>query len=283
MKKLLPVSLIIMAVLACNLPTTVNNFEVATVVAAELTQEYEAITVEPTVQGVPTFAPPIAVTQRQITPYPTDVLPTPVPSLTVAVPTTIPQTIKKSGKNDLIVPVPEMVPGYQFIGLTKTGDGVFTVFSCDAAGNHTNVLVDTTGAYSGWQYISANTIIPRFEVVASGEWTIEIRPNIKGAAPEVTAPTTYHGEGDSVLVVSCCAEHKPDVADFNYPGEGDFAVFSITKDGTREQLISQKGPYQGQVGMPKRLAFLEIRAVGGWDMNMTEKPAQPAPTAKPAQ
>ncbi len=277
MKKLSILLIISLITCACALIPALNDVDqaaVKTVVAAELTLEIQYATEVPTSWSVPTFAPPIAVTPKQVTPFPTDPIPTPIPSLTIGVPTSVPQIIKKSGANDAAVPVPEMIPGYQFIGFTNTGDLTFTIFTCDEAGNRVGVLVDTTGPYTGWQLLSPDAVIPRFDVISNGEWSIELRPDTKDAAPKVTAPAFYHGEGDTVLAISCCLEHKPDVADFAYPGEANFAVYSTSKSGERQELINQQGPYSGQLVMPARLAFLEIRATGGWDMNMTEKSAE---------
>ncbi len=276
MKRISALILICLVTLACALTPTVDQSAVQTVVAEELARDIKSPTVVPTGWGVPTFRPPIQVTPLPASVLSTEPVGTPIPSLTIAVPTPIPAVIKKNGSNTGFVLVPEMVPGYRFVGITNSGDAAFAVFGSDAAGNKQHQFVNTTGAYSGWHLIAGDLIIPRFDVVSNGEWTIELRPDVKDAVPLITAPAGHHGEGDTVLAVYCCTAHRPDVADFTYAGEGNFSVYATSKTGERIELINQQGPYQGQVGMPSRLVFLEVYTTGGWDMNMTEKP-EPQP------
>ncbi len=276
MKRVSAIILLGLVTLACALTPAVDQGAVQTAVAEELANEIKSPTVVPTGWGVPTFRPPIEVTPLPASELATQAVVTPIPSLTIAVPTPIPAVIKKSGSNTGYVLVPEMVPGYRFVGITNSGDTAFAVFGSDAAGNKQHVFVNTTGAYSGWHLIAGELVIPRFDVVSNGDWTIELRPDVKDAVPLITAPTGYHGEGDVVLAVYCGTAHKPDVADFNYGGEASFAVYATSKTGERTELVNQQGPFQGQLVMPSRLVFLEIYTTGGWDMNMTEKPEQPA-------
>ncbi len=145
------------------------------------------------------------------------------------------------------------------------------VESYDSAGNKADLFVNTIGIYAGWHMLPMDKVLNRFEIKSNGQWTVEVQPNISNAVTRITAPATYHGEGDSVLGVTCCAAPAPDTAEFIYPLDKNFVVFSYSKDGSKELLVDEIGPYQGTITLPQKLEFIEVKAVGGWDLNMTAK------------
>ena len=98
MKKLSALILICLVTLACALTPTVDRGAVQTAVAEELARDIKSPTVVPTGWGVPTFRPPIQVTPLPVSVLPTEQVVTPIPSLTIAVPTPIPAVIRKTGR-----------------------------------------------------------------------------------------------------------------------------------------------------------------------------------------
>jgi len=257
----------------CFAPPSIDRNAVETVVAMELTQNVISTPdISTSVVILPTFPPPIDVPRTPIVQNTEVPSPVPLPSLTPFIPTPIPEIIKKTGDGDALLEIPEMGPGYQFIGITNEGEETFSVFYIDPAGNRHIQFADTTGSYSGWHLLPNDEVVNKLEIRSKGAWTVEIRPNTPDAVPEITAPTTYTGEGDTVLRVTCCSGNLPNAATFNYGGESMLIINSISGDNVKENLLNEQGPYQGMVMLPRRLRFLEIKTTGGWDMDMTVNP-----------
>lgn len=271
MRKFVLILLFCLISFGCLSRAPINTTAVETAVAVEMTQNVVTKPEIPTIPIIPTFPPPIAVTQKPLVQLTENPGPSPIPSLTIAVPTPVPSVITKSGNGDAILDIPEMEAGYRFIGLTNDGDAAFTVNSYDSAGNLDSVLVDTIGPYSGWHILPKDKLITKLDIISNGQWTVEIRPNIASSVKRITAPATFHGEGDTVLGVFCCTVHIPDVMDFVYPGDKTFSVYAYTIGGSKKLLVNDTGPYQGKLALPLHLEFLEIKASGGWDFSMTEK------------
>lgn len=123
--------------------------------------------------------------------------------------------------------------------------------------------MNTTAPYDGVRpldFLDGQHTV-RFEISASGSWTIEIIPLT--SAPRVQVPGTYEGTGDEVLIIA----GDPDKVTFS--GNTSSRNFIVKAYGERiDLLINTTDPYEGTVLVKPDIVLLEVRAVGSWTMTI---------------
>lgn len=237
--------------------------EVAEQTAATDEPAAEVEAPEATEPPAPTDTPKPTNTPRPTaTPRPTD---TPEPTLT---PTPAPEPIVLAGSGDSVVDV-EKWPGPALARITgNSASAHFAVINYDADGNQIDLLVNTTDPYSGVRPLDLfdNQQTTRFEVKATGDWTIEVLPFLENVT-QAEVPGTITGTGDAVLILLAAADTAKVTGN---PASGHFAV--IGYGGTFPDLmVNTTDPYDGmvQVGLGSRV--LVVTAVGDWTIELTAR------------
>ena len=144
----------------------------------------------------------------------------------------------------------------------------FIVWTLDQAGNQTNLLVNTIGAFDGYDLIDLNEgeSTYRLQISAKGKWTVDILPLAPQYMHMLQLPGQYNGNGPDVVFLS----GNPDLATFNYAGERNFIVWSDGQSG-RDLLVNTVGAYNGTVPVPPGTVILEISSDMKWSMSVTAR------------
>ena len=252
--------IVVLVTLACQSSTSTAVFtqkSIIRITTPEVTAEFPVqLAKAPTDTPGPTDTP--APTR---TPRPTS---TKKPTLTA---TPVPQPIELTGTGDRIVDLErETWPGIAHI--THSGNGNFAVINYDAQGEYLGLLVNTIGNYEGKRLIDIknNEYTSRFEVKADGNWTITIYPLLPEYVTYMDVPGTYSGTGDDVIAL----HGSPDIATFNYLGDGNFAVIGYSSEDW-DLLVNEIGPYNGQAIVPNGTVLLEVTADDPWTMEITSR------------
>lgn len=214
-----------------------------------------------------------------ITPMPTDTLAptntiaptnTPEPTNTPGptdTPTQTPTPIVLSGTGDAIVDVAKG-PDPALVHITgNASSGYFGVTNYDASGNTIDLLVNTTDPYDGVRPLDfvSGDYTTRFEVKASGAWTIEVLP--LSSIEKVQIPGEKSGTGDYVFALD---GGTPDLAKITgNAGAAYFGVYSYSK--TKELLVNTTDPYDGTVMLSSDTIIIEVVATGDWTINITTR------------
>lgn len=192
---------------------------------------------------------------------------TPRPSSTpTPVPTMAP--IVLSGSGDAVVDA--NLPG-NFVGIVhitgNAGGQYFGVKNLDINNNQIDLLVNTTDPYDGVRplnFIDGEETF-RFEVTASGEWTIEILP--LSSLERLNVPGTLSGTGDYVFAVS---GDDPDTAIIT--GNANNAYFGVfAYSATRDLLVNTTDAYSGTVLVDPGTIVIEVIAEGEWTIEITSR------------
>jgi len=142
----------------------------------------------------------------------------------------------------------------------------FSVTNLDANNESIDLLVNTVDPYDGYRPFdwADGACTTRFEVKASGDWTIEILPLPHLAADPgwwLTIPGTREGAGDAVFLL----DGTPDTAQISGNAGGNY--FGVIGWGTRSALlVNTVDPYDGTVLLDKRTFAIEVRASGPWTL-----------------
>ncbi len=205
----------------------------------------------------PTNTPTITNTSPPSTPTRTPTIP---PS-----PTPEPEPIILTGSGDAIVDIEKLnVPMIVHI-VGNPGSHHFAVINYDENNEQIDLLVNTTDPYDGVRPLDFKDDVwtVRFEVKASGDWTIEVLP-LKDAN-FVIVPGIIQGEGDDVIFL---LEGRPDTATIKGNSIGHhFAVISYGNG--RDLLVNTTDPYEGTVMLDPSTVILEIKADGAWEIEIT--------------
>jgi hypothetical protein len=220
------------------------------------------------VDNLPTLlptAPPLT-----NTPVPTD---TPAPTITLEptetprptdTPTVVPTPVVLSGLGDSIVDV-DRSDDPSIARISHSGDGNFSVVNYGPDSEYIDLLVNTIGAYEG---IVALDLLEgehsvRFEVTASGPWTLEILPLIEARGE--TVPGLIQGIGDDVFFID---EGFPDTAFVDAStASGNIAIWAFTD--FRDLIVNEIAPYQGTVLMDPNTVLVVVNTEGPWSMDIT--------------
>jgi hypothetical protein len=201
----------------------------------------------------PDVAPPTAAAQRSVD----DVEATPTP--TEPVPTPIAPIILEGASAD-VVDLPTTEPRILRISGNPTGRH-FAVTSFDAAGDQTDLLVNTTDPYEGIVPVNfrEGEASTRLQIETEAPWRIEVLPLSAGRVAAI--PGSIEGVGDEVILVS----GDPDTATIT--GNSEARHFAVLGWGARsELLVNTTDPYNGQVIVARDTVLLQVNAVGSWEI-----------------
>ena len=195
-----------------------------------------------------------------LTPKPTRTF-TPKPTATP-----LPEPILLTGSGDDIV---DFENPFEFAIVKITGNASsrhFAIINYGSDGTKYDLLVNTTDSYEGIRpldfYQDQHTT--RFEVTATGEWSIEILPIIE--ARDLTVPGTVDGSGDDVIRLS---GKDPDIANITgNAGSRHFAVIGYAN--FRDLLVNTTDPYDGRIVIDSDTFILEIIASGEWSITIED-------------
>ena len=249
-------------------------------------EEPSAPTASPTIERSPT-RPPATPTN---TPEPTN---TPKPTSTPE-PTDTPAPTNTPEPTDTPEPTPTSTPVPEPEVFTGTGDAVIdverifdfalahivgnsasrhmSVESYDEQGNRLDLLVNTSDPYDGFRGINMidGETTARFQVSATGEWTIEILPLAPTEAIKehmLWVPGTYESNGDNLILLQ---GETPDLA--TIIGNADARHFAvISHNGGRDLLVNTSDPYEGTVILDAGTLLLQVFAHGPWSIEVTAK------------
>ena len=149
--------------------------------------------------------------------------------------------------------------------LTHTGSGNFAVWTVDADGEETDLLVNEIGKYQGKVMFDENDHSVAFSITASGGWTLTISPIQK--ISHWNGTETRKGTSDDVFALSGDAAEAFG-AKFRHKGEGNFAVWGYSLDGT-DLLVNDIGTYSGEV-LLEGAQILELTADGSWSVALVD-------------
>ena len=260
MKKL--IVLVLLLVGCSSAPETITVEETVevpvTVVVTELAEVTRVVEKEIT-RVVEVEKEVTRVVERVVTATPR---PTPTPEPTPAIEL---EAMTFTGSGDSIVDVekPEEPAIVHIVG--NAGGRFFAVSNLDSNNESIDLLVNTTEPYDGIRPLDflEDEQTVRFEVQATGEWTIEILPLTE--ARIVSVPGTIEGTGDDVVIVV----GDGDTADISGNASGRF--FAVIAYSNRANLlVNVTDPYEGRVIMPANTSLLEIVARDDWSITINE-------------
>jgi hypothetical protein len=141
----------------------------------------------------------------------------------------------------------------------------FAVVSYGHDGQRIGLLVNTTSPYDGRRPLDfmVGEHATRFEVSATGAWTIAILPLTE--TRRLTVPGSTEGSGDDVIFLIGAS---PDLATIS--GNASSRHFAVKGYGGARPtlLVNTTDPYQGTVRLDADTIALEITAVGAWTIDV---------------
>jgi hypothetical protein len=172
--------------------------------------------------------------------------------------------IKKSGKGDSIITLPDGATS-GVVTMKYTGSSNFAVAVLDSSNQSTgDLLANEIGSWAGSAAFGLRSFggdPAKLEVTGQGSWTITVAP--VSTAKQIKIPSTGKGTGVYLYV--------GDVADWalTHKGSSNFAVTTMTPDGSGDLLVNEIGNYSGAVPATAGPVLIEFQADGAW----TIKPA----------
>ncbi len=143
----------------------------------------------------------------------------------------------------------------------------FAIKSYDINGEYIELLVNTTDPYDGicpLDFMSGEWTT-RFEVTASGSWSIELVPLT--SLRVLTIPGTIEGNGDEVFMLN---GGTPDTAKIiGNSSSSHFAVKSYGDD--RDLLVNTTEPYDGEVLLDSSAVIIEVISESSWSIEIFER------------
>jgi uncharacterized membrane protein YqaE (UPF0057 family) len=198
-----------------------------------------------TSRAISTAAPASATTEPAPTPSPT---PEPTPE---------PPIVLEGSGDDVIDVVPA---GPRLARITGNAAGAYFGMIPYTGSERGSSLVNTTDPYEGIVPIDflEGEATDSIEVQATGPWRIELLP-LSAARPIDGA---LSGTGDEVIRVV----GSPDRAFITGNAEG--AYFGVRPWGGSPSIsmVNTTDPYEGRVRVPDDTLFLEIKAIGAWEI-----------------
>lgn len=167
------------------------------------------------------------------------------------------EPITESGSGDAVIDVPMPVG---IVEADYSGSEYFAIDVLDAQGaSNDEIIVNSTGAYQGTTMWGSGNVEPaQLQIVADGEWTVELKP--MNAAPALA----YAGSGDGVFLydgdaVSVAAEHQ---------GERNFLLFEMNGGPTGgAMLANEMGAFSGTVPLSAGPGIVVLMADGAWTLD----------------
>lgn len=183
--------------------------------------------------------------------------PEPAPSEETFIP---PAPITYTGSGDDYFDISPFDSLYYFHISGNSEDRHFSVTGYDAAGNYTELFVNTTDYYNGY-VLDPNQDTRTLEVDAECPWTIEVVSLY--TAPLLPVGETYSGIDDAVLLL------PSDCRSAIINGNTLSRYFSVITYGSGyDLLVNTVDPYSGTVRIDPGATVMTIHAVGGWSISL---------------
>ena len=175
------------------------------------------------------------------------------------------ETIKKSGRGDKLVRFKIPEESLAIAKLTHTGSGNFAVWTVNADGEETDLLVNEIGRYQGKVMFDESGHSVAMSITASGNWTLTISPIQK--ISHWNGKETRKGTSDDVFMLTGKAADAFG-AKFRHKGEGNFAVWAYGSNGA-DLLVNDIGSYTGEVVLDGA-QIIELTADGRWSASLID-------------
>lgn len=171
-----------------------------------------------------------------------------------------PDPITYTGSGDDYFDISPFDSLYYFHISGNSEDRHFSVTGYDAAGNYTELFVNTTDYYNGY-VLDPEQDTRTLEVDAEGPWTIEVVSLY--TAPVLPVGETYSGIDDAVLLL------PSDCRSAIINGNTLSRYFSVITYGSGyDLLVNTVDPYSGTVRIDPGATVMTIHAVGGWSISL---------------
>lgn len=171
-----------------------------------------------------------------------------------------PDPITYTGSGDDYFDISPFDSLYYFHISGNSEDRHFSVTGYDAAGNYTELFVNTTDYYNGY-VLDPEQDTRTLEVDAEGPWTIEIFSLY--TAPVLPVGETYSGIDDAVLLL------PSDCQSAIINGNTMSRYFSVITYGSGfDLLVNTVDPYSGTVRIDPGSTVMTVHAVGGWSISL---------------
>jgi hypothetical protein len=146
--------------------------------------------------------------------------------------------------------------------ITHSGGSNFAVWTVDASGAQTDLLVNTIGSYSGTVLFDERdgSHSDAFDVEADGAWTITIRAVTE--AFRWNGGEVLTGTGDDVVILDPPSSGLRSTT-LTHSGEGNFAVWAFSSSGV-DLAVNEIGQFSGEVLLADGTFLMEITATGPW-------------------
>jgi hypothetical protein len=187
------------------------------------------------------------------------------PEPTVAAPAFAP--IKLSGTTNKVAKFRIPENEVAIVNFTYKGSSNFAVWSIEADGSRSELLVNTIGRYNGTTMFGVTDHPVAFKIEGRGAWTATIKPIL--SAPRWDPATPLTGRGDKVYLVVPPSSGIVTVS-ARYRGDDNFAVWAYNPSTVRELLVNEIGNYQGEELLPDGTVILHVDAdTGSWSFTPT--------------
>ncbi|MFC1879467.1 hypothetical protein ACFLZW_06095 [Chloroflexota bacterium] len=237
---------------------------VSTSTSAKATQEIlpsETNTLEPTGSQTPTIT------------YTPTASETPLPSLTPAptdTPTIVPTPQDYSGQGDAVIDIAQIggVGVLHIVGNASSGH--FAVKNFAADGDYIDLLVNTTETYDGYRPINLwqDKQTVRLEITSDGPWKITLLPLAPEYVHIITAPGSYSGFGDDVLLL--LGGDGPWVAKVIGNAAGHHLAVKSYGYNDYDLLVNTTDPYEGSGFTSDGIILFDVVAVGSWTIELSQ-------------
>jgi len=171
-------------------------------------------------------------------------------------PTAIPDPIEIKGNGDDVVDL-DWAYGVALVEITgNPNSNHFAVISYGDDNEYLDLLANTSEVYSGTKLINLENdeIVKRFEVNASGDWLITVKPINEVRTAEV--PGEIIGIGDDVFVIPSKNCDKLEIS--GNESSKHFAVIAHSLVEGWNLLVNTSEPYRGSVLCPKQTLIIEV-------------------------
>lgn len=165
------------------------------------------------------------------------------------------------GNGDSVVGLGSLAHFVNVAAISHRGVDAFSVWSVDCRGEDVDLLVNTSGEYSGVVPLDFSGEPAALRVSADGDWAIEITP-LNSAEPW-DGHDRFEGSGDRVLLVS---DMTPESVHVHVTVDGGSSITVWSWGDRRELLVSQVSPSVSTVEIPDDAVVLVIQTDGGWSM-----------------
>lgn len=251
MKKIFVFVLIFMVITACQPSEQAIQQAIAETQAAKPTETAIQPTVTPESTATSTKEP-------TATKKPTSTI---TPTIE---PTAIPDSIEIKGNGDDVVDL-DWPYGVALVEITGNPNSFhFAVKSLDENNETLDLLVNTTDIYYGTKLINLRDgeVVKRFEVSASGEWLITVKPI--NELRKATSPDSISGIGDDVIGLKNSCQ-KLRITGNNSSQYFGVIAYSVSEGKTL--LVNTTEPYQGTVLCPYQTLLIVITsALEFWEI-----------------